>query len=226
MKKLITFFAIAGFVLALAPAAQAAFPASGHYRIIFLTLGQTDSQSADIGTYNTFVQDEADASSVVLNGVDVNSLTWNAVGSTVAVDARDNTSTNPGADGTGVPIYDTLGNLLWADNAALWGGTSHDILKLDGNTGNVRGLSGTRANGTAYVGAGDNGTWGDWRGIDTGSGYPNPTGSANVTQSVTHTATGDDWIQGNTISYTTPGPVYALSEVISGIPSGTLIMVE
>jgi hypothetical protein len=223
MKKLITLFAIAGMVLALAPAAQAAFPASGQYRIMFLTLSQTDSSSADITTYNAFVQAEADASSVVLNGVDVNSLTWNAVGSTVAVDARDNTSTNPGADGTGVPIYDTLGNLLWADNAALWGGTSHDILTLAGNTGNVRGLSGTRANGTAYVGAGDNGTWGDK--YDAGT---NPTGSVNVTQSVTYSATGDDWIQGNTIGYTTIGPVYALSEVIGAAapPAGTVIIVK
>jgi hypothetical protein len=219
MKKTISILAIAGFILALAPAAQAAFPTSGEYRIMFLTQSNTDSSSADITTYNDFVQAEADASSVELNGVAVNSLTWNAVGSTGAVDARDNTSTNPNTDGTGVAIYDTLGNLLFDDNADLWAGdtVAQSILKLDGNEGNSRGLSGTLKDGTKSIG-GDNGYWGDWRGIDTGSGYPNPTGTKYVTESITIGASqgtqGGKWIQGNTIGYATSGPVYALSEVI------------
>jgi hypothetical protein len=228
MKKTISILAIAGLVLALASTAQAAaFPTTGEYRIMFLTQSNTDTSSADITTYNDFVQAEADASSVELNGVAVNSLTWNAVGSTGAVDARDNTSTNPNTDGTGVAIYDTLGNLLFDDNADLWAGdtVAQSILKLDGNEGNSRGLSGTLKDGTKSIG-GDNGYWGNWRGNPTNPDkepeepwiFPNPTGTANVTESITIAANqgtqGGKWIQGNTIGYATSGPVYALSEVI------------
>jgi hypothetical protein len=170
MKKTISILAIAGLVLALAPAAQAATDfeddAPASYRLMFITSTTRDATDTAILEYNKFVQAEADLSSVVLNGVAVNSITWNAVGSTLLVAARDNTGTNPNTDGTGVAIYDTLGNLLVANNAALWGtdkvGNTLTVLKLDGTAANAKPITGTLLDGTQSLPAnGDGGVLGN-----------------------------------------------------------------
>jgi hypothetical protein len=79
------------------PATSAAWAVGDQYRLIFITSTTTDATSADIATYNAFVQGVAAAAGL-------GDATWNMVGSTVTVDARDNTGTNPFTDGVGVPI--------------------------------------------------------------------------------------------------------------------------
>ena len=101
MKKLITFFAVAGLVLALAPAAWAAlvsdpggFPAPAGlslgdtYHLVFVSSTTRDASSADIADYNTHVQNAADAAGI---GSSV-SVTWKAMASTEnpRVDGRNN----------------------------------------------------------------------------------------------------------------------------------------
>ena len=70
------------------------------YRLAFVTSAVRDATSTDINVYNEFVQSVADAAPVVGSW----GLEWRVIGSTEAVDARDNTETNPLTDET-VPIY-------------------------------------------------------------------------------------------------------------------------
>ena len=68
------------------------------FRLIFVTEDTRNATSSDIADYNTFVQEQAAAGHMDIQAY---SSQFRVVGSTAAVDARDNTNTT----GTGVPIY-------------------------------------------------------------------------------------------------------------------------
>lgn len=114
-------FTAAGFTLP-------ALPPGTEFRLAFVTVGTTTATSTDIADYNAFVQ----ADVVLHGGDDLNALgaTWNAIGSTATVDARDNTGTNPEV-APGVPIYLLNGTLLAANNADLWDGSVSSPLSVD-----------------------------------------------------------------------------------------------
>ena len=80
------------------------------FRLIFVSSTRRNATSSDIEVYNTFVQDRAAAGHMEIQSY---SSQFRVVGSTAAVDARDNTNTT----GTGVPIYWLNGNKV-ADNYA------------------------------------------------------------------------------------------------------------
>jgi Bacterial Ig-like domain (group 3)/MBG domain (YGX type) len=129
------------------------------YRLIFVTSTDTPTTSTDIADYNTFVQGLANAAG--LGTSPLGPVTWKVVGSTATVDARDNTSTNPGVNGTGEPIVRMDGTFLIANNYAdLWNGivASHEPgqnflgVHLDENGAVVideRVRTGSNADGTA-----------------------------------------------------------------------------
>ena len=107
MKKLITLFAIAGMVLALAPAAvgqlvsdpggftaPAGLSLGDKYHLVFVSSTTRDASSADIADYNTHVQDAANAAGI---GTSV-SVTWKAMASTAAVHGGNNAPAN-------APVY-------------------------------------------------------------------------------------------------------------------------
>ena len=77
------------------------------FRLIFLTSTNSGAVSEDIGTYNTFVQraaaddDAMDGTPASVEPIREFSAQFRAVGSTSAIDAKDNTATY----GDGVPIY-------------------------------------------------------------------------------------------------------------------------
>ena len=80
------------------------------FRLLFVSSTKRNAVPTSIGTYNTWIQNLA------ANGhadIQANSSTFRVVGSTGAVDARDNTETT----GTGVPIYWLNGDQV-ADNYA------------------------------------------------------------------------------------------------------------
>ncbi|MBT3297076.1 MAG: hypothetical protein HN383_17555 [Verrucomicrobia bacterium] len=233
MKKLITLFAIAGMVLALAPAAQAADLAwtsgiSGDYRIMFTTYGTTAATSTDITTYNAFVQGQADADADIL----ALGATWNAVAST-ATHARDNTLTAGTGDANDVPIYYVDGTLLALNNAALWGPNPNGaianpnghvaagarvVLELDGTEapGGTKVWTGTLEDGTRCPNSGDKYQLGQ---NNVQFGFATAAGQI---------ADGRDntWLIQNNENGTNPKPMYALSNPITaggGSTPGTLI---
>ena len=110
--------------------------AGDRFRLIFLTHSGQGVTSADIATYNTYVQSQANASSA-LAGIKTHSSSFRVLGSTEAVDARDNTGTTHTDDQPGVPIYWLNGSKVADDYADLYDGTWDDEAnptRRDGNT--------------------------------------------------------------------------------------------
>ena len=89
------------------------------YRLVFVTSTTRNALSTQISDYNAFVDATAKAEDSLLKDLDT---TWNAIGSTSTVDARDNTNTNP-EENIGVPIYLIDGNRVANNNADLWDGS-------------------------------------------------------------------------------------------------------
>ncbi len=87
------------------------------YRLAFLTSMTRDAFSLNIADYNAFVTGVANSVAELA----ALGTTWTAIGSTVTVDARDNTGTNPSS--VGVPIYLLNDTKLADNNADLWDGT-------------------------------------------------------------------------------------------------------
>ncbi|PNW57111.1 UNVERIFIED_CONTAM: hypothetical protein BEN50_07455, partial [Euhalothece sp. KZN 001] len=104
------------------------------FRLVFVTTGERDATSSNISDYNTFVDSDADNFNAEMNsllgsviqddfGGNAASITYNAIGSTSSVDARDNTNTNPNTDGDGEPILLVDGNIVANDYDDLWDGS-------------------------------------------------------------------------------------------------------
>ncbi|MDG2380969.1 MAG: hypothetical protein P8N76_04795 [Pirellulaceae bacterium] len=89
------------------------------YRLAFVTSQARDAASSEIEVYNSFVDSLGD---------NIVESDWKVIGSTASVDARDNTSTNPGLNGTGVPIFNLAGQRIADGNADLWDGSIQNSL--------------------------------------------------------------------------------------------------
>lgn len=86
------------------------------YRLAFVTEGTLPATSSNISTYDVQLQLGADSRAALAG------LTWQVIGSTTAVSARDHTGT-ASANGPGVPIY-LLNDTRLANNYAdLWDGS-------------------------------------------------------------------------------------------------------
>lgn len=91
-----------------------------------MTSTTRDALSTNISDYNAFVT----AAALSVPELAALSTAWHVIGATAAVDARDNTSTNPGVDGVGVPIYLLNGTLLATDNNDCWADRSWSRSRL------------------------------------------------------------------------------------------------
>lgn len=118
------------------------------YRLVFVTAGLAGASSHDITDYNNFVASQANsAGELAALGTD-----WSVLGSTLSVNARTNTDTDPTL-GSGVPIYNLAGQLVADSNADLWDGTLTNPINIDQN-GNVvtqRVFTGTAIDGTGIA---------------------------------------------------------------------------
>ena len=100
--------------------------AGDRFRLIFVTYQGHPATSTDIKNYNTYVQSQANASNA-LAGIKTHSSSFRVLGSTEAVDARDNTGTprTPTIE-PGMPIYWLNGNKVADDYADLYDGSWDD----------------------------------------------------------------------------------------------------
>ncbi len=100
------------------------------YRLVFASSGARDGSSSTIGDYNTFIDDLAAAAGL-------GSVTWKAIVSTAAVDAKDNVDGNPASDVDSGII--NMNNQVVADDLAeLWGTLQSSVrIKYD-EGGNLR----------------------------------------------------------------------------------------
>ena len=77
------------------------------YEIAFVTSGVTTATSSTIGDYNTYVTNQAGLASAYLSDFVPSGTPWHAIISTLSVAASANAP-----DPTGIPVFDTKGNLL------------------------------------------------------------------------------------------------------------------
>ena len=101
------------------------------YRIVFVTSTTIAATSSDISTYNAHVTAAAalNPDLAVIEGTVEQTTTWTAMGSTTAVNVRDNTGTT-GA-GTGIGIYTLDGVQIATDYTDLWDGGLVNPLWID-----------------------------------------------------------------------------------------------
>ncbi len=86
------------------------------YRLAFVTAGTHDATSLSIADYDAFVTAEANMEAAL------SSISWQVIGSTASVSARDHTGTGLG-DRPGVPIFLLDGVKLVDNYADLWDGS-------------------------------------------------------------------------------------------------------
>ena len=114
--------------------------AGDRFRLVFLSSTIRNGSSTDIADYNTFVQTAA------ANGhadIQSHSSTFRAVGSTEAVDARDNTSTTYTDDNKGVAIYWLAGAKVANDYEDFYDDSWDDEANAKDESGNDRSTTGS-----------------------------------------------------------------------------------
>jgi hypothetical protein len=221
MKKMITLLAVAGMVLALAPAAQAALvsdpggftaPAglneSDTYQLVFVSSTTRNATSNDIADYDTHVQNAANAAGI---GTSV-SVTWKAMASinVPLVHAQNHVSVT-------APVYLVNGTKV-ASAGAFWSQTHDAAINIDENgSGRVSNVW----TGSNWEGYRNNG------GLGTSGGVNDPKQSVFGLSDVT----GQTWAgEAGLLVQTTSLPFYAVSQVLTvvnggtPVPAGTLIM--
>jgi hypothetical protein len=172
--QLTSLLAAIGLIILNGPAAKAVdivAPAGlnpgDSFRFIFVTAATRNPTSSNIADYNAFVT--ADAAGYTFNS---NPITWNAIGSTSSVAARDNV----GGFNTNVPVYLVTGTKV-ADNLTtgtngLWSNSliAATNVKINGTTpaspyvwtGSANDGTALNPLGTSLVGLGDSSKKSNW----------------------------------------------------------------
>jgi len=179
------------------PATGVAWQTGDTYRLVFVTSTTTDATSTSIATYNTFVNNVADTSTIPTLGT----VNWSAIVSTAAVNANTNTGT---ASAGNVAIFLVDGTTIVANTYTdLWDGTIDASISRDENNA-------ARTASSVWTGSISSGT------KDTRPNGPLGTGTPAIGSSNSATAA---WIvNGTRIANTNSYPVYALSAPITIIP--------
>jgi hypothetical protein len=182
------------------------------YRLVFVTRDSSTATSTDITTYNTFVQAEANGSSLNLSPA-----TWNVVGSTETVNVRTNTGTT-GTMGESIILID--GMTVIANNYAdFWDGHAfpgQDIdLDEDGNFHDTKIFAGTFSNGNTVA------SIFQWLGTN----MPNPNnGNIGVSTGLTKPNTVERWIRAGNESPDDRYSFYALSDPLTVCAQDTYVV--
>jgi hypothetical protein len=166
------------------------------YRLVFITLGEIQATSSDIGFYNDFVSTQANSSAELA----ALGTTWKIIGSTEDIDAKVNTSTDDsGAGLDGVPIFRLDGVVVAENYDDFWDGliqnpiyVAQDGTVLDTCCGS---WTGTLKNGTS---AGINALGASDSVVD---GAPN--------------RTDDFWVQSNPYGASNEQYVYGISGILT-----------
>jgi hypothetical protein len=172
------------------------------YRLAFVTSTSRDATSTDIADYNAFVTSAASSEALLL----ALGTSWNVIGSTATVDARDNTGTSPSsvAGGSlGVPIYLLNDTKLVDSNDDLWDGSIDLPLNINENGDTVTPLVLTGTNTAGQRELANN----DPRYLGAPGGVPTRNGDT--------TRTDGGWVAASTGGQTFARPFYAISGVIT-----------
>ena len=170
------------------------------FRLLFISIAERKAGSSNIRDYNVHVQNAANGGHA---DIQAHSDLFRAVGSTTAVDARDNTGTTYTSSDPGVPIYWLGGNKVVDDYADFYDGDWDDVANQVDETGT------SQVNTEVWTGSDDDGTE-----------FFNTTGDSRALGSP-----GNSWVRfgrptgsGGPLSYNTANrnnnnPLYGLSGV-------------
>ena len=178
------------------------------FRLIFLSSTKTNSGSADIVDYNSFIQGRAAAGHT---DIQTYSAGFRAVGCTADSDARDNTATT----GTGVVIYWLNGNKVADDYTDFYDGSwDEERNNQDRNELGNNGPDTSNINNYPYTGCKHDGTESITGTTSYALGAP---GGFVRTGRPNSTASGDGPLSsGDTAGNTFTRPMYGLSQVFEG----------
>jgi hypothetical protein len=196
------------------PVTGAAWAVGDTYRLAFTTSGVTDATSTDIATYNTFVQDAADAAGLGTG--------WNVIGSTLDMDAKDNTGTNVG-DGVATFLMDGV-TKAFDNNADMWDGRIESSYYHDGEARDHWGIfldeNGEMRSAEVFTGTQNSGVVDAARPL----GNTNPE-DLKITLGHSDFFRNDRWILRWNAPPTAELPVFGLSEVLTVVPEpATMIL--
>jgi len=191
------------------PATGAPWAAGDKYRFAFTSSELTDATSSNITTYNDFVQNLANASSLNIGAAQ--GVAWNVIASTANTTARDNTSTNIGVNGTGETIYLLDGSTIVSeDYEDLWngdGGATQPRINKTEELGNPINIS----HGSVWAGTFRN-AYPDAN-YGTQDTFKGPLGSVDESMGGLYSpANGTQWIWRFNFTTDTELPIYALSD--------------
>jgi hypothetical protein len=199
--------------LGISSAAQAAIllpsltPGS-QYRLVFVTSGTRNSTSTNIGDYNLFVNNAAQASTnlntaLTTAGLTPSAINWTAIGSTATVNARLNTATQ--ATDTSVPIYRVDGAQVATGNSDLWDGTIQSRISVD---------EGGNSQGDPFI---------IWTGTEPdGTRRPNSSLGSSSTRGTAGSKNFADgkWVSESSRSLSETYPLYGISSIVT-VPTAT-----
>ena len=119
------------------------------FRLLFISSSSRNATPTSIDTYNTWIQNLAAAGHTDIQGY---SSTFNVVGSTAAVDARDNTGTTYTSTDKGVAIYWLNGNKVADDYGDFYDGSWDEEASMRTQAGTSTGAPGTVWTGSTHDG--------------------------------------------------------------------------
>ncbi|MFN6307702.1 MAG: PEP-CTERM sorting domain-containing protein [Microcystis sp.] len=182
------------------------------FRLVFVTDGTRNATSTNINDYNNFVTSQVTGSALATQlttaGFNLGTITWKAIASTrasgsiVAVNARDNTGTNPSS--LGVPIYLIDGNRVANNNTDLWDSSiirSINVTQSGATTPTAGAVVWTGTNQSGVVSPSPT----DTNGLGGTTGFA-VTGITNLTTA--------NWISNNTTNRTNTRRLYGMSSVL------------
>ena len=175
------------------------------FRWVFVTSGRLQATSRDIGEYNKFVNEAAEAADTLITGVvgkpSIAEISWKAIVSTETSNAIDNIGTSPAG------IYTPMGHLVASGTTDMFDGSLIAPITIteNGDTYQAEVWTGSSVEGLAF-----DSIWMGKELVSTGH-------AASITNS---------WICYSSIEgFLQEHPLYAISEEITVIPSpGALLL--
>jgi hypothetical protein len=221
-RAILAGFLVLGSAAGIASAAIQTQPNSlnpgDQYRLVFVTSTTTSGYASSGTDGNNIVQARADAVPQLAQL----GATWKMIGSTSTVSARENTETDPVANGAGVPIFLIWNSTLIAsDYSDLWDGN----LQADLNYTEL----GTQYNGRVWTGDVENGLGeSQYFGHPSGTLFGNSAPSTGTTIPVipqTGQPGRNGWMFDWTMDSFQPAALYAMSSLLT-IPTNPGVVPE
>lgn len=184
------------------------------YRLVFVTSSGSNQSSTDIAFYNTHVSNVANSVPALASL----SVDWKAIGSTSAVNARQNTGTDPTPAGpTGVPIFLVDGTLFATNYDDLWDGSPIGQNLNITETGNpLTQTNHSTPNGWVWTGSDNFGfTYFGQFGGPLGSGPTTAVGNSKPNGGVDTSGGADGWMFDTTAHNSHTASFYAMSGVLT-----------